>query len=369
MFIVPDLRTGGAERHVTTLAPKMNPEKFESSVICIGEEGELFEKLPQAGIEAAALHLGGKKNAVRALRQLISRMRSERPDLVVMRGYNAEVLGRVAAFVARVHHNVVWVHGVDFEHEHRSSVRNILDRFLVHWTSSYFGVAEAQKSYLVDGLHCPDRKVQIIHNGVDLALFDVRSDRGILAEFGIAAGDPVVGIIAALRPEKDHLSLLHAALTVLNDIPQAQFLIVGDGTTRADLETLCTRLDIEGNVHFTGMRKDIHEILRAIDVFTLSSTKETFPISVLEAMACARPVVCTDVGGIREVVENGVSGYLVPPKDPIQLAARLMELLSNPELARRMGEAGRRRIEADYSLERSVRATERAFEEIVDGRA
>ena len=155
---------------------------------------------------------------------------------------------------------------------------------------------------------------------------------------------------------------------MLNDIPGAQFLIVGDGATRAELETLCAQLDLGNNVHFAGARKDIHQLLRAIDVFTLSSTKETFPIAVLEAMACARPVVCTDVGGTSEAVEDGVSGYLVPPKDPTQLAARLTELLSNPELARRMGEAGRRRIEADYSLERSVQATERAFEEILNGR-
>lgn len=105
-----------------------------------------------------------------------------------------------------------------------------------------------------------------------------------------------------------------------------------------------------------------------MDVFTLSSNTECFPISVLEAMACARPVVCTDVGGISEVVEDGVSGYLVPPQDPAQLAARLKELLSNPALALRMGQAARLRIEAEFSLERSVVATERAIEDIVYGR-
>jgi len=369
MFIVPDLRTGGAERHVTTLAPKMDPARFEPSVVCIGEEGELFGGLRRAGIKATALNLGGKRNAVRALRQLIARMRSEQPDVVVMRGYNAEVLGRIAVFATGVPHSVVWVHGIDFEHEHRSFLRNVLDRLLVRQTSSYFGVAEAQKRYLIDGLHCPDHKVRIIHNGVELALFDVRSDRGILTEFGIEAGQPVVGIVASLRPEKDHATFLHAARTVVNDFPKAQFLVVGDGTTRAELEALSAELGIADNVHFAGARKDIHPILRAIDVFTLSSTKETFPIAVLEAMACARPVVCTDVGGISEVVEDGVSGFLVPPKDPTQLAARLTQLLSCPDLVRRMGEAGRRRIEADYSLDRSVQETERAFEEIMGDRS
>ena len=365
LFIVPDLRIGGAERHLTTLAAKMNPARFTPSVICIGEEGELFGTLSEAGVEATALNLGGKKNALRALRQLVSRMRSERPDVVVMRGYNADVLGRIAGLIAGVPHRIVWVHGVDFGHERRSSVRNVLDRFLVRWTSSYFGVAEAQRSYLVDGLHCPSEKVRVIHNGVELALFDERPDRRLLAEFGVEAGAPVVAIVAALRLEKDHRTLLHAAHLLLNELPRVHIVIVGDGSIRNDLETLSAELGIASNVHFAGARSDIAQILRAIDVFTLSSVKETFPIAVLEAMACARPVVCTDVGGISEVVEDGVSGYLVPPQDPTQLAARLKELLSNPEVARRMGHAGRRRIEAEFSLERSVGATERAIEEIV----
>lgn len=367
MFIVPDLRTGGAERHVTTLAPKMDPARFEPSVVCIGEEGELFGGLRRAGIKATALNLGGKRNAFRALQHLVSIMRSDRPDVVVMRGYNAEMLGRIAAIITGVQHSVLWVHSA-ISIQPRSWIRDRVDRFLLRWTSRYFGVAEAQRSYLVQGLHCPDHMVRIIHNGVELALFGARTDRSILAELGIAAGNPVVGILASLRLEKDHETLLRAARIVLDDIPTVNFLIVGDGPIRTDLQALCAELRIAENVHFAGTRGDISRVLGALDVFTLSSVTECFPMSVLEAMACARPVVCTDVGGINEVVEDGVSGYLVPPKDPAQLAARLTELLSNPQVARRMGEAGRRRIEADYSLERSVQATELALEEIVDGR-
>lgn len=368
MFVVPDLRIGGAERHVTTLAPKMDSTRFMPSVICIGEKGRLFDALPQAGIEAAALNLGGKKNAFRALRQLVSKMRSARPDVVVTRGYNAEVLGRIAAVIAGVKHSIVWVHSaVDIEP--RSWIRKSADQLLLPWTASYFGVAEAQRGYIVDGLDCPDDKVRIIHNGVELDLFDTTTDRSILAEFGIdCLGDPVVGIVASLRPEKGHVTLLHAARIVLNDVPRLRLLIVGDGAIRAELEALCANLGIANNVCFCGARSDIGQVLRAMDVFTLSSNTECFPISVLEAMACARPVVCTDVGGISEVVEDGVSGYLVPPQDPAQLAARLKELLSNPALALRMGQAARLRIEAEFSLERSVVATERAIEDIVYGR-
>jgi glycosyltransferase involved in cell wall biosynthesis len=367
VFVVSDLQVGGAERHVTTLLPRMDAARFRPSVVCIGEEGGLFAALPAAGVEARALHLSGKRNAVRALRELISITRRARPDVVAMvASYNAETLGRIAARCAGVKHTIMWVHNT-VDVEPRSWVHKTADRALTRWTSGYFGVAEAQRRYLVDELGYPDNKIRIIHNGVDPALFDVHADRGVLAEFGIAAGDPVVGILGALRPEKDHATLLRAARIVVDAMPRVRFLVIGDGNTRTELEALCSKLGISPNVHFAGNRIDVPPLLSAIDVFTLTSTTEAFPIALLEAMACARPAVCTDVGGVPEIINQGESGYLVPPKDPQQLAGRLMSLLSDPQTARRMGRAGRRRVEAEFSLDRSVAAAEQAIEDVVSG--
>jgi glycosyltransferase involved in cell wall biosynthesis len=367
LFVVPDMRVGGAERHVTTLLPRLDPERFAPSVVCIGKEGELFGDLLAAGIDARALHLEGKRHAARALRELISITRRERPDVVVVRSYNAETLGRIAARAAGVEHTIMWVHNIG-DPKPRSAVRTTVDRALTRWTSAYFGVAEAQRRYLVDELGYPDDKIRIIHNGVDPALFDVNTDRGVLAEFGWAEDDPVVGILAELSPIKDHGSFLKAARIVIDEMPRARFLIVGDGECRAQLETLCAELRITSNVHFAGVRRDVARLLRAIDVFALSSvTVECFSIALLEAMACARPAVCTAVGGIPEMINDGVTGYLVPPTDPQQLAARLTDLLSNPQLARRMGRAGRDRVEAEFSLDRSVEAAQRAIEDVTMG--
>jgi glycosyltransferase involved in cell wall biosynthesis len=364
LFVVPDLRIGGAERHVTTLLPRLDPTRFTSSVVCIGEEGDLFAALPAAGIDASALHLV-KRQAARALYELVAIIRRVRPDVVVVRGYNAETLGRIAARIAGVKHTIMWVHNIG-DAEPRSSLRTIVDRVLNHWTSGYFGVAEAQRRYLVDELGYPDDKIRIIHNGVDPALFDVDTDRGVLAEFGFAEGDPVVGIVAALRPEKDHATLLRAARVVINEMPNAKFLVVGEGPTRPRLEALCSELGIASNVHFAGARSDIARVLRAIDVFTLSSvTVECFPIALLEAMACARPAVCTEVGGIPEMIRDGETGYLVPPTDSQQLAVRLLSLLSDPQAARRLGRAARDRVEDEFSLDVSIAAAQHAIEDVV----
>jgi glycosyltransferase involved in cell wall biosynthesis len=365
LFVVPALPVGGAERHVTTMLPRMDPARFTPSVICIGEEGELFSTLGATGIEATALHLH-KRQAVRALIQLVMMMRRTRPDVVVVQGYNAETLGRIAARLAGVKHTINWVHNASGLVQ-RGTVRRTVDRALTRWTSAYFGVAEAQRPYLVDELGHPDDKIRVIYNGVDLAKFRTSTDRGVLAEFGFALNDPVVGIAAVLRPEKDHVNLLRAARTVVDELTNARFLIIGDGPTRPQLEALCTELGITPNVHFAGSRDDVARLLPAIDVFALTSISECFPISVLEAMACARPAVCSAVGGIPEVIKDGETGYLVPPKDPQALAAGLVKLLGDPQTARRMGRAARARVETDFDLNRSIAAAQQAIEDVVCG--
>ena len=365
LFVVPDLRVGGAERHVTTMLPRMDPALFTPSVVCIGDEGDLFSALSAAGIRARALRLR-KRQAVRALWDLVAIMRRERPDVVVVRGYNAEALGRIAARISGVRRTVVWVHNIG-DVEPRGRIRKLLDQFLMRWTSGYFGVAEAQRPYLIDELNYPYNKVRIIYNGVDPSQFDVSTDRGVLTEFGFREDDRVIGTLAALRPEKDHGTFLRAARHVVDEFPHAKFLVVGDGPMRGHLEALSAELGISQNVHFAGQRSDVARVLRAIDVFVLSSvTVECFPISLLEAMASGRPAVCTAVGGISEMLEDEVTGYLVPPEDPRQLAARVSSLLSDPHTAHRMGRAARDRIESEFDLDQSVARAQWAIEEVVN---
>lgn len=362
-FVVPLMQAGGSERHLTTLLPRLDPARVRPSVVCIGGEGNMFADLQAAGIPATALNLR-KWQVVRALRELVTTFRHNRADVVVMTGYNAETLGRIAARFAGVDHTILWVHSAS-EITPRSVVHRLVDRSLSRWTSAYFGVAAVQRRFLVHERGYAADRIRIIHNGVDPALFDGATDRRVLTELGIASGVPVVGILGSLRPEKDHATFLHAARLVADRMPAAQFLIVGDGQCRPALERLRETLGLTTQVHLAGARSDISRILCAIDVFTLTSTTECLPMALLEAMACARPAVCTAVGGVAEVLDDGVTGYLVPAKDPARLAQRLIELLENPLTARRMGRAGRRRVESEFNLDRSVEAAQSAIEDLV----
>lgn len=361
MCVVPDLEVGGAERHVATLLPALDRARFSPSVICIGQRGALFETLLAGEVPARALHRR-KRQLLGALADLVREMRRTRPDIVITRGYNAEMLGRIAAVLTRVPKLVVWVHDCGGL-QPRTRVRRLADRMLNPLTSVYFGVARSQVRYLTGDLGYPASKVRIVRNGADTSRPPSSADPVMAAKLGIGPGDRVVGIVAGLRPEKDHATLLRAARLVLDELPATRILIVGDGLLRPELERLASELGIADRVIFTGSRSDIGDLLALMDVFTLTSYSECFPIAVLEAMASGRPAVCTAVGGTPELIEEGVTGHLVAPRDPQALAERLVALLRDREAAREMGRAARARVEAEFGFDRFVAEAATALEE------
>lgn len=367
VHVVPDLATGGAERHVVTLMSSLDRQVFAPSVICIGQEGELFAELAPRRVPATALGSSRGRYPF-ALVRLVRELRRLRPDVMIVRGFSAELLGRVAARVAGVPHVVVWVHNCGGV-EARGTLRTLTDRVLDRWTDAYFGVAEAQVPYLVGELGYDPAKVTVIHNGVDPAPYRPGTGRGakVRAELGLPERALVVSIVAALRPEKDHETFLHAAALVASGVGDARFLIVGSGARerRAALEKLAADLGIQEQVVFAGNRGDVADILAATDVFVLCSyTVECFPMALLEAMASGCPAVCTSVGGVPEMVVEGKTGHLVPPGRPDELASRLVELARAPERRAELGRASRARVEDLFTLSASVRRTEERLLEL-----
>jgi glycosyltransferase involved in cell wall biosynthesis len=358
MYVVPDLGTGGAERHVTTLLPRLDPDRFRCSVVCIGAEGALFGDLAGTRVPAIALRRT-KRQALAAVAGLVREMRRQRPDVVLTRGYNAEMLGRIAAILARVPHRVIWVHNHGALDD-RTRVRRLTDRILDRHTDAYFGVAHAQTRYLAGALGYPAHKIRIIHNGVDPAGYQPADEEQARAQLGLDPHQPVVGIVAALRPEKDHVLLLQAAQRLVGEFPDLTVLIIGDGPMRGRIEKTVAELGLAGHVRLVGNRSDVPGLLPALNVFTLCSyTIECFPMALLEAMAAGRPAVCTDVGGVGEMLADGSTGYLVPPHDPDALADRLGRILRDRQLQRQMGVAARTRVEREFRLATSVDAAAR----------
>jgi len=179
---------------------------------------------------------------------------------------------------------------------------------------------------------------------------------GERAALGVPAGVPVAGTVGRLDPVKDHATLLAGFRRVLETVPEARLVIVGEGEMRPQVEAFVALYGLQGRVVLLGERLDVAALLPGLDVFVLSSFNEGLSLALLEAMACARPVVVTDVGAAAGVVGDGRAGLVVPPKDPEALAAAVARLLQDREAAGRLGSTGRRLIEQRYDLRETVAA-------------
>ena len=211
----------------------------------------------------------------------------------------------------------------------------------------------------------PADKVVVVPNGRDLsALVPGRERESARKELGLDYHTPIVGVVGRLEDQKGHRYLLDVWPAVTRDFPDARLLVVGDGSRRATLEAQVGALAIAPSVIFTGFRADVARMLDAIDVLALPSLYEGMPLTAIEAAAMARPVVATAVDGTPEVVEHGVTGFLVPPANPPALGGALVTLLADAERARQMGAAGRRRTLERFDLGRQVEATAAVYRSV-----
>jgi glycosyltransferase involved in cell wall biosynthesis len=206
-------------------------------------------------------------------------------------------------------------------------------------------------------------KTVVIYNGVDEERFshfnNVSTAR---VELGIESNDPVLGSVSSLTPHKGHIYMFQAAPKILESFPSTKFLFVGDGNLREELEGQVKILNISSNVIFTGIRKNIPELLNLMDIFVLpSSSREGLGISIIEAMAVEKPVVATNIGGIPEVVQDGKTGILVPPQNSEALAGAIIELLNDSGKAEKMGRMGRLRIKDAFTTQRMISEIENLY--------
>jgi glycosyltransferase involved in cell wall biosynthesis len=229
----------------------------------------------------------------------------------------------------------------------------------------YIAVSNAMTGCLRKTIGIPDSKISVIQNGIDIAAFQRDADPALRAALTGGTSRPVVFMPARLHAGKGHRFLLEAAV----QIPDAIFVLAGDGDERDRLVERARELQVADRVRFLGDRQDVPALLACCDLFVLPSLYEGLPMSILEAMAAARPVVATSVGGIGEVVTHEVNGLLVPPSDSDALAAAIRRVLSSPQLAERLGRAGRASVIEKFSSDAMVGRTSRLYEELLQAHA
>jgi glycosyltransferase involved in cell wall biosynthesis len=207
-----------------------------------------------------------------------------------------------------------------------------------------------------------------VHEGIDLERVAAAPPAGLHEEFWLPHDAPIVGNVAALVPHKGQRYLIEAAAVVIRQVPDARFVIAGEGELRPQLERLIKERHLEKHVLLVGFRPDALSLHKRFDIFVLSSTTEGLGTSLLDAMACGKPIVATSAGGIPEVVEDGITGLLVPARDSEGLAQAIVKLLKDDQLRERYGAAGLARVRERYSAERMVQETVKVYERVVRGR-
>lgn len=338
----------GGQNQVLLTALGMARGGHEVAVACRAG-GVLAERAREAGLAVHPLRFHGDVSPLAAL-GLRRLLRSLRPEAVQLHDPHAAAAAWLAG---RSGARRVAVRRVDFR------LRRLLSRRKYLACDHVVAVSRAIATLLAaDGL--PSRQLSVVYEGVPDRL-PAAGGREALRELGIPEGAPVVGNVAALTDHKDHATLLEAAAALRRQLPEARYVVVGEGELRATLEAQAARLGIADRVIFAGFRRDLDRLLPAFDVFCLSSHQEGLGTSLLDAMCFGRAVVATAAGGIPEAVEDGVTGRVVPVRDPAALAAALLEVLGSPERREALGRAGRARFLARFTAERMVEETLRVL--------
>ena len=353
-FVITSMPVGGAETLLVDLMRGFDRDRIVADVVCLKEPGPLGEAI--ADQFDVTSDLTGGKFDVRVLPRLVAHFRRRQTDVVITVGAGDKMFwGRIAGKIAGVSgvvsalHSTGWPDGV-----------GRLNRRLDRITDAYIAVADSHGQFLHDFEGFPSDKVHVIRNGVDCRRFGghqaaaAQHRRSVIDEFDFNSDCTIVGIVAALRSEKNHRLFVEAAAEVLRQHPSTEFLIVGDGPCRGEIEDCIERLGVDRRVHLLGNRSDTPRLLAAMDIFALTSLNEASPVSILEALACRTPVVATDVGSVRETVRHNETGMLVQSEDLEGLTDALNQLIADPKRRSRYGAAGRQLVVETGSLESMI---------------
>ena len=364
-------KISGGEKVLFDLAMSMEERGHEVSVVC-PDPGQLPDELRKAGIESTIIPFH-KTYDIRAARRLAQFIKSKKIDVLHSHGMLTNIISRVAGKMANVPVSVSTEHltmelgrgGRSTETIERLKARyyRMLDNYTSRYNQQVIAVSNAVRDDLVEqGI--PVSRITVIQNGINIPDIDPAAGNRIRLELGIKPEETVVGAVGRLSPQKDYPTLLRAFKEVNKSCPDAVLMIAGEGHLRKNLEKLADDLGIGERVKFLGYRSNVLEIVSSFDIYVLSSLWEGLPLAVLEAMAMEKPVVATSVPGTAEAVNEGETGFLVPLRDYQSLSRRLIYLADNPDKARLMGEAGRRRWKDCFSLTRVIDEHESLYQKL-----
>lgn len=352
-----DLHLAGQQRVVVDLAKGFKRRGHLPLVCTTLSEGELVREVVTEGIIFKHFNLT-KNYDIRALIPIIRYLNHNKVDVVITHGFYGSLIPRISAILSRV---PVFIH-VEHNVSDQKRIYHILfNRVLTKFIDKIVCVSENASSSLRKIERVEQGKVTVIPNG----LSSERFSPGTLKKVARSSLKRV-GIVGRFSEQKGHAYFVAAAANIVKAYKDVEFILVGDGPLRPRIEEAVRELGIEAYCHFYGGRPEVGDILRTLDVFVLASLWEGLPISLLEAQYFGIASVVTDVGGNSEIIENGLNGWLVPPRDPERMARAVLHLLCDDSLRRNFGINGRRLIDRKYIIDKTVDSYLAVISEIME---
>jgi glycosyltransferase involved in cell wall biosynthesis len=356
LYITNHLNIGGITSYVLTLSRGL--KLIGHNVYIASSKGVLIAQFIDYGIVYIPLPISTKQEVspkifISALK-LSSEIKKYNIDIVHSNSRTTQVVGCLLEKFSGIAH-ISTCHGF-FK-------KRLFRKIFPCWGQRVIAISESVKEHLINDFKVDEKKIDVIHNGIDIDKFKNQNSKikiDIKKELGL--GDrPVIGIVARLSDVKGHVYLIEAMRDVINALPEAQLLIVGDGKMRQELINLTRSIKIEKNVHFIPSVKDTRDVLSALDVFVMPSIKEGLGLALMEAMAFGLAVIGSDVGGIKTLIQGGYNGLLISRKDSPALSKAILELLKNPQKRKTLGDNAKVFISQNFSQEKMARETEQAY--------
>jgi glycosyltransferase involved in cell wall biosynthesis len=372
LYVFDNLEFGGGERAFAQIVNRLSGTKYKIMVACL-PTGAFIEKIKGSGAQIKSVDMRNRFN-LGVILQLSSLIKSEKIDIVHSQGVRADFFARIASKLASVSSTISTVQmpvgGFDVSLV-KKLVYMALNRFSECFVDRFVVTSDTLEKTMIEKHGIASQRIVKIYNGVEVDEYCMADEEMVCRrlrfrkESGLGDKVPIIGVIGRLVWQKGFECFIEAIPEVLNKFKHARFLIVGEGVLKDELEARCKKLKLADNIIFTGFRSDIKDILASIDIFVMPSLLEGLPMILLEAMAMAKPIVATDIDGIKEVLVDGEAGLLVPPRNKEALSGTIINLLVNKDKSYQMGMAARKIVKEKFGVDVMVQKVEKVYEELL----
>lgn len=353
LHLITSLNIGGTEKYLLTIA-KTQKTRYNLFVGFLKERGEIAGELEKGKIPV--YYLGNPWQLYRFLKK-------KRIHILHTHLYRANILGRLIGGAAKVPIIISSQRSID---DWKRFYHIWLDGWSSRFADCIIANSKASEKILINREKIPKRKIKVIYSGIESDVLCPRKNQEkVKRSIEIEKNAVIVGCVTRLHTEKGVQYIPTIGQKLKEKNPKLKLLIIGDGPLKDRLKREIESLELTESVIPLGWRKDIVDLLSVMDVFFLPSLEESFPRAILEALAMARPVVATDVGGVGEIIQDRVHGLLAPPKDPEALARAILWMLKNKKKAQEMAEKGKERVEKYFTVNRMIEETEKLYDELI----